>query len=64
MATLTERERQIVTLLAGGESQKQIARQLGLKHATVRATLCRARQRTGTVTTAELCCRWAREAQK
>lgn len=45
MASLTERERQVVELLSRGMAPKQIARQLGTKPATVRQQLFQARNK-------------------
>ena len=54
METLTERERQIVTLLGQGFAPKQIARLLGLRPATVRQRVHRAREKAGCTTVIEL----------
>lgn len=52
--TLTERERQIVSLLAMGHSSKVIAYELGLSDATVRVLLARAQKRLGAIGRREL----------
>lgn len=54
MASLTEREKQIVTMLGQGLAPKQIARLLGVRPATVRQQLHRARERAGCATVIEL----------
>ncbi len=54
MAQLTERERQVVTMLGRGMAPKQIARQLGTRPATVRQQLFQARNKAGCSSTVEL----------
>jgi DNA-binding CsgD family transcriptional regulator len=45
MEKLTKRQRQIVRLLASGDSQQEIARKLGLRYGTVRQHMQAARKR-------------------
>lgn len=54
MATLTERERQVVTLLGRGMAPKQIARQLGTRTRTVRNQLYNAKEKAGCETLVQL----------
>ena len=54
MAKLSPRQQQIIRRLAAGESQKSIARQLGVSYSTVRAHMRQARERTDTRTSLEL----------
>ena len=54
MATLTEREREIVILLGQGVAPKQIARLLGTRPSTIRQQVHRAREKAGCVTVIEL----------
>ncbi len=54
MASLTDRERQIVIMLGQGLAPKQIARHLGIRPATVRQHLFEARRKTLCETTLEL----------
>ena len=54
MKALTDRERQVVTLLGRGMAPKQIARQLGTQPATVRQQLFQARNKAGCASTVEL----------
>lgn len=54
MATLTERERQVVRLLGQGMAPKQIARQLGTRPATVRVQLYEARKKANCGSVIEL----------
>ncbi len=54
LATLSRRERQVVTAAAGGRSNKVIAYELGLAHSTVRVLLARAAQRLGATSRREL----------
>lgn len=54
MTNLTERERQIVTMLGQGLAPKQIARLLSIRPATVRQHLFEARRKALCVTTIEL----------
>ena len=60
MATLTERERQIVYMLGQGLAPKQIARLLNTRPSTVRQQICRARQKAGCVTIIELAVKMAK----
>lgn len=62
MATLTERERQVVRLLGQGMAPKQIARQLGTRPATVRVQVHRAREKAGCATVIELAVKIATNA--
>lgn len=54
MAKLSKRQREIVTALTSGESQKVIAQRLGISHGTVRKHLYDARTRTHCRTSLEL----------
>ena len=54
MATLTDRERQVVTLLGRGMAPKQIARELGTRPRTVRNQLYNAKDKAGCQTLIEL----------
>lgn len=54
MAKLTPRQREIVRLLAQGNSQKEIARRLGLRYGTVRQHTMRIRERGECRSTLEL----------
>ena len=47
LLALTRRERQIVAEAAAGASNQQIAKQLGISHATVRVLMARAANRLG-----------------
>ena len=51
---LTPRERQIVQARANGLAAKQVARQLGIAHGTVKNILLSARRRLGARDTAHL----------
>jgi hypothetical protein len=44
---LTKRQREILGLLRSGHSHKDMAYELGISHATVRATVCALRKRLG-----------------
>ena len=61
MATLTDRERQVVTLLGRGMAPKQIARELGTRPATVRQQVFQAKQKAGCSTVIELAVKVATE---
>ena len=61
METLTDREREIMALLSSGWAPKAIARSLGLRPATVRRHLFRARERSGCATVIELAVKIATE---
>jgi len=63
MATLTERERQVVVLLGRGMAPKQIARALNTRPATVRQQLFQARQKAGCSNTVELAVKVAIESK-
>lgn len=54
MARLSQRQREIVVRLAAGETQKSIARRLGISYSTVRNHLRQARERTDCQTSLEL----------
>lgn len=54
MTKLTERERQVVTLLGRGMAPKQIARELGTRPATVRQQIYRAKEKSGCQSVIEL----------
>ena len=54
MASLTERERQVVILLSTGMVPKQIARQLGTAQRTVRNQLYNAKDKAGCETIIQL----------
>lgn len=61
MAKLTPRQREIVRLLVAGDSQKEIARKLGLRYGTVRQHVMRARNRGDCRSTTEIAVKVARE---
>jgi two-component system nitrate/nitrite response regulator NarL len=61
MSKLTPRQAQIVTRLASGESQKAIARQLGISYSTIRNHLRQARARADCRTSLELAIKAERE---
>ncbi len=63
MATLTERERQVVTMLSRGMAPKQIARQLGTRPRTVRNQLYNAKDKAGCQTLIELAVKVAKEGE-
>lgn len=54
MATLTERERQVVAMLGRGMAPKQIARELGTRTRTVRNQLYNAKEKAGCDTIVQL----------
>lgn len=54
MASLTNREREVVELLAQGLPQTEIARRLCIEYTTVRKHIEGARQKTGSSTTMQL----------
>ena len=54
LATLTDKERDILTLLGDGWTPKAIARELGIRPGTLRKILWRARDRHGCTTIVEL----------
>ena len=54
LAILTEREREVVAAVAAGRSNKEIAYDLGISHATTRVLLSRAYRRLGVRTRDEL----------
>jgi DNA-binding NarL/FixJ family response regulator len=51
MASLTNREREVVELLAQGLPQVEIARRLNVEYTTVQKHAAAARQKTGCTTT-------------
>lgn len=51
---LTPRERQVVTLLTTGLSQKEIAHELGIAPGTVYAHVFHAREKTGCFSTVQM----------
>lgn len=63
MATLTERERQVVQLLSSGLAAKQIAKQLGTRPDTVRRQLRQAQDKAGCATVVELAVKVATNQQ-
>ncbi len=63
MATLTERERQVVTLLGRGLAPKQIARELGTHTRTVRNQLYNAKDKAGCDTLIQLAVKVAKEGE-
>lgn len=54
MSKLTNRQREIVRLLAAGYSQKEAARRLGIAYGTVRKHTLAARERTACRSTVEI----------
>lgn len=54
MSKLTNRQREIVRLLATGYSQKEAARRLGIAYGTVRKHTLAARERTACRSTMEI----------
>jgi len=63
MTTLTNREREIVTLLASGVRQSTIARQLCISRHTVYNHVANARRKTGEASAFALAVKAAVEAQ-
>lgn len=63
MAKLTEREREVVTLLGHGLAPKQIAKALGTRPATVRQQVYRAKEKAGCQTVIELAVKVATEGK-
>lgn len=63
MAKLTNRQREIVRLLAAGYSQKEAARQLGIAYGTVRKHALAARERAACRSTAEVVVRAVEEME-
>lgn len=61
MAILTQREKEIAQRLVAGESQKEIARGLGISYSTVRNHMRNARDRTDCRTSLELAIKLDRE---
>jgi len=57
MGKLTNRQREIVRLLAAGYSQKEAARRLGIAYGTVRKHTLAARERTACRSTTEIVAR-------
>jgi FixJ family two-component response regulator len=43
--SLSPRERQVMTLIIGGKTRKEVAFDLGLAHSTVRVLYCRAKRK-------------------
>lgn len=64
MAKLTTREREVVSLLASGKRQTEIARQLCVSVRTVEAHVRNARGKTGTSSAFELAVRVAVEVSQ
>ena len=64
MAKLSRRQGEIVVLLTSGESQKAIARQLGISYSTVRKHMHTARTRTDCRTSLELAVKASQEMLK
>ena len=64
MAKLSRRQAEIVTRLAAGESQKVIARQLGISYNTVRNHMRQARDRADCRTSLELALKAEMELRK
>lgn len=54
MAMLTNRQQEVVRLLAQGHNQQEIARKLGLSYSSVRQYVYAARGRTGIKSTVAL----------
>jgi DNA-binding CsgD family transcriptional regulator len=54
VASLTGRERQVVTRLARGETTKEAAYEMGISDATVRVLLCRAAGKLGAASRQDL----------
>ena len=63
MATLTERERQVVTLLGRGLAPKQIAREPGTGTRPVRNQLYNAKEKAGGDTLIQLAVKVAKEGE-
>jgi DNA-binding CsgD family transcriptional regulator len=57
---LSPRERELVTLAAAGKTNKEIAHEIGLAHATVRVLLARAAAKLGAKSRRELLVKWAK----
>jgi DNA-binding CsgD family transcriptional regulator len=57
--TLSERERQVLRCAADGRSNKEIAYELGLAHATVRVLLHRAATKLGVTRRSDIIARFA-----
>lgn len=62
MSKLTNRQREIVRLLAAGYSQKETARSLGIAYGTVRKHTLAARERTKCRSTTEIVMRAVSES--
>ncbi len=60
MSQLTKRQREIVQRLAAGDSQKEIARALGLQYGTVRQHVMAIRKRADCRSTVEVVVRATR----
>ena len=63
MATLTDRERQVVVMLSRGLAPKQIARELGTHTRTVRNQLYNAKDKAGCETLIQLAVKVAKEGE-
>jgi len=63
MSKLTNREREVVELLAQGIKQTEIARRLCIEYTTVKKHTQAARQKTGSSTTMQLAIKAARALQ-
>jgi DNA-binding CsgD family transcriptional regulator len=64
MASLTERERQVVLMLSNGMAPKQIARQLGTAPRTVRNQLYNAKDKANCETLVQLAVKVAKESEE
>jgi len=63
MAQLTQREREVVSLLMQGKRRGEIAAEMCVQRGTVKAYLRRARDKAGARTTVELVAKVAREGE-
>jgi DNA-binding CsgD family transcriptional regulator len=64
MSTLTQREREVVNLLAQGKTQSTIARQLVISRHTVYAHVRNIREKTGAASAFELAVSAVRQSQR
>lgn len=64
MSTLTQREREVVNLLAQGKTQSIIARQLVISRHTVYAHVRNIREKTGASSAFELAVNAVRQSQR